>query len=733
MLSAVSPMSPLLRTALVLRRAARVVAPLGATVALAGLVVLDAAEPLEPAVAFASAAAIAALLVRAARRKLRTPEGGLAGDVELAWALVVTAYAIAAQHKSGLGGPAGALPFLALALAGAFCRPAASVTACLIAVGIEAGARVLAGAELDAPALALRGGLLAAFAALNAIVLRGELTRMRSRHGALLAEEMERVRADARSYRLLGAGRASTAPPSSPTATPVPEAAPEDERLARSGVEEIHQSVLFALRILRESMGLHTAMLLRQNDAGTHLRISEVASDAPDLADGPFLAGDGIFGAAVTKGGAVSLASLKPGYKLPYYTGAAPVRAVCVLPVHEHGAFRGLLVCDRVEDRPFTPREEALVEEASRYAVRAIHNERVFVQLERAKAEQGKLYRAVESLAAARAEEQVIDSGVKSAREITSVDFAAVTLWDEEGRTHEIRAVSGDATAETETLMGQKFRHNTGLVSMALENRHPLPWRGEYDDRRQVVFTRRVTPPRMPSMIVLPLYAHERPLGTLVLGSRRRGAFHEAARSTLEVLASHLSVSLEGARMVRRLEELATTDGMTGLLNKRAMLDTAVQKIAAAKRFGRQLSVLVTDIDFFKKVNDTYGHDVGDVVIKGLGEILKRAKRTSDAVARFGGEEFVIVCEETDARGAMLLAERVREELGKTTFVAKNSAGETVDLRVTCSIGIATFPAAGADWDTLFKAADTALYASKQGGRNRSTAWSPAAKGTVAA
>ena len=78
-------------------------------------------------------------------------------------------------------------------------------------------------------------------------------------------------------------------------------------------------------------------------------------------------------------------------------------------------------------------------------------------------------------------------------------------------------------------------------------------------------------------------------------------------------------------------------DGLTGLLNKRAMLEVADQKIAASKRFGRQLSVLVTDIDHFKKVNDTYGHDVGDVIIKGLGEILRRAKRSTDSVARFGG------------------------------------------------------------------------------------------------
>jgi len=211
----------------------------------------------------------------------------------------------------------------------------------------------------------------------------------------------------------------------------------------------------------------------------------------------------------------------------------------------------------------------------------------------------------------------------------------------------------------------------------------------------------------------------------LVLGSKRRGAFGEAVRATLEVLASHMAVSFEGARMIKRLEELATTDGMTGLLNKRALLDVADQKIAAAKRFSRKLAVLVFDIDHFKKVNDNHGHDVGDIIIKGLGEILRHAKRTTDAVARFGGEEFVVICEETDEGGALLLAERIRTELSKTTFFAAGADGEQKAIHVTCSIGVATFPKAGGSWDALFKAADTALYASKQNGRNRTTVYTP--------
>jgi diguanylate cyclase (GGDEF)-like protein len=172
--------------------------------------------------------------------------------------------------------------------------------------------------------------------------------------------------------------------------------------------------------------------------------------------------------------------------------------------------------------------------------------------------------------------------------------------------------------------------------------------------------------------------------------------------------------------MVRQLEEKATTDGLTGLLNKRAMLECADEKLRAAGRFGRALSVLIADIDHFKKVNDTYGHDVGDVVIKELGAIHTRVKRTTDAVARFGGEEFVTICEETDAEGAFLLAERIRTELEKTVF---HAGGE--ELRCTCSIGVATFPLAGESWEELFKAADEALYTSKRGGRNRCTVFGP--------
>ena len=642
---------------------------------------------------------------RSLARRNAVSEASMAlGDVELTTLGVIIAGGVALRVDGGLDGALYAGSYLALGVAAAVARPVAGVAGFATLGAMEAWVRATGGRDYFA--LGVHLTFAALFSVLNHVLLRVEVARLRMRFKQRMAAELERLHDAARRYRLLDTPRSGTAAPRSKV---------DDERLARSSVEEIHQAVLFSLDLVRRSLGLHTAMLLWLNDAGTHLRIAELATDG-DVADGPFLAGDGVLGAALSRRAPVSLGALRPGYKLPYYQGPCPVGSVSAIPVFERGEIRGLLVADRASPDGFTVKEEELLLAATRHAVRAIQNERVFIQLERAKVEQGKLYRAAEALGAAVAEADVVEAAVKSAREIAAFDFAAVTLFDAKEKVHEIRAVSGDGA---EPLLGARFSHNTGLVAMVVQNRHPLPYKGEIEEKRQVVFNGRLTMPPVASVLVLPLMVHDRPLGTLVLGARRKGAFGEAVRPTLEVLARHVAVSLANARMVKKLEDLATTDGLTGLLNKRALLEVAAEKLTSATRFGRKVSIIVTDIDFFKKVNDTHGHDIGDVVIKGLGEILKKAKRSTDSVARFGGEEFVMVCEETDGKGAMQVAERIREELGKTVFQTPNGP-----FSVTCSLGVATFPEAGRDWEAVFKAADEALYVSKRSGRNKSTAWS---------
>jgi diguanylate cyclase (GGDEF)-like protein len=704
-------MDPLVRASLFVRRGARRAHGVLVAGALAAYVVSGGAtDPVGVVPCGALAVWVYATGSRLRRKLRETGDAPALVDAELGLLLAVGLDAALLRFDGGLDGRYAPGTYILVALVAAFARPMAALVATLGVLALDAALRTLLLRSFTLDAVVTRDAFVASVALVNLAFVRAEVARARATAQARIAEQLDRLKEDARSYRLLGAGDAGGQDVRS------------EDRLARSSVEEIHQSIHYALDLLRRTLNLHTAALLWLNEAGTHLRISELSTASDDIHDAPFAAGDGVLGAVVAQKKRVSLAALKPSYKIPYYSGACPIRALSALPVLDNGALRGVLVIDREENVAFGPEDEETAARAARFCLRAIQNERIFVQLERAKVEQGKLYRAAQALGAALSEKDVLEAGVRAAREIASFDLAAVTIYDEATKTHEVCAAKSD-TNEIDDLVGVKFAHNSGLVSMVVQNRYPLPYKGEFDANHQVVLGKRFPWPKHPSLLLLPLVLHERALGTLILGSRRRHAFGDAVRPTLEVLASHLAVSLANARMVHKLETMATTDGMTGLQNKRWMLDAAKEKIAAAARFERKLSVLVVDIDFFKKVNDTYGHDVGDVVIRGLGEILKRQKRTTDAVSRFGGEEFVVLCEQTDEKGAMLLAERIREELKKTTFHSPNGV-----VAVTCSIGVATFPPAGRDWETLFKAADEALYVSKRSGRDRSTAWHPPRK-----
>ena len=715
-------MEPLVRASLATRRILRRGYGLVLLAVLSGYLVSGGSRA-SGLFAVAAGALWLALLVRAFVRKLvTTGDAPLFVDVEVGALLTLGLDTLLLRTEGTLAGRFSPAIYVLVALVAAFARPLAGLVVVGYVVALEALLLHFSPEARVASDLWVHAAFVGAFALLNVAFLRAEVARIRLRAKAEVEGELDRLKEDARSYRLLGAGEGRD------------ESA--EERLERSSVEEIHQSVHYALELLRRTLGLHTVALLWRNDAGTHYRISELSSAADDVQDAPIAVKEGIFAVVAARKETVTFQDLKPSYKVPYYTGPCPIRAIAALPIlseprdgadgREDGRdrrdLRGVLVLDRVENRPFTEQEQELAGQAARYCLRAIENERVFLHLERAKVEQGKLYRAAQALGGALSEKEVVLAGVRAAREIASFDVAAVTVWDDKKRIHEVVAMETDI-AELQTLTGATFSHNGGLVSMVVENRFPLPYKGEFDASHQVVFSKRFPWPAHGSLLILPLIVHDRVMGTIVLGARRRHAFGESVRSTLEVLASHLAVSLANARMVKKLEELATTDGLTGLLNKRAMFDAADQKIAAAARFGRPLSVLVTDIDFFKRVNDTYGHDVGDHVIKGLGEILKRQKRNTDVVARFGGEEFVALCEQTDEKGALLLAERIREELKRTVF---ESAGGPIS--VTCSIGVATFPDGGRDWDGLFKAADEALYASKRNGRDRVTQYKDRAR-----
>lgn len=626
----------------------------------------------------------------------------LVREIELALLLVGLTYA-AVQLGGGIGGPLYPLVYVLVAFLVSFLpwRPVVAGVAALL--GLEAAILWLGRSPDLVETLAVHGGFALFFAALNAIFTRGEIQRLRRSRKQKLAEVVNRAEQTARDFRLMAApsveGASSIAP------------AVQEERRTLSAVMELRQGLFFALDLLKKSLGLHTAALLWLDNAG-RLRIAELVSDSDDIDEGPFSSSPGVLGAALACGHTVNLHNLRGQLaEIPYYRTKGGVGALLALPVCENGVTRGVLCADRIEADPFDDHAIEALRAAALYMVQAAENERVFVALERAKDEQTKLYKASEALGTSMTADDAIDAVLSAAQGIAPYDFAAVTLYDPERKRHQVVRAVGEGA---ESIEGLSFADNAGLASMAVKNRHYLPYRGEFDSRRQMVYTKGARLKGMESLLILPLVAQDEPMGTLTLAARKAGVFTDTVRRTLQVLTNQMAVAVTNARMVRQLKEMATTDGLTGLLNHRMFQEELERKLKSAERFGSNLSVVLTDLDKFKSVNDTYGHPVGDVVLKKFSQVLQSAMRETDLVARYGGEEFVIICEQTEARGALNLANRIREEMARQVF--QSDIGE---FRVTCSLGIATFPMHTKDQGKVVELADQALYAAKEKGRNR--------------
>ncbi|MCS6800230.1 MAG: sensor domain-containing diguanylate cyclase, partial [Myxococcota bacterium] len=606
----------------------------------------------------------------------------------------------------GMTGPCLPLLYALLATYGAFARRLATAALVLVAGALDAVLWFVTEGHSDPWGWLRHFAFVAGFASIGALAAGVEVVRVRARTRRERDEERRRLHEQARMFRLVAA--------------PAAGGSHDEERLVRSSVEEVRQQLYETLALVRHALGLHGCVLLLRDGSGERLQLVEAVTDVDELVDRPLGEGEGVLGAVVGRGQSTMLAPLRPDFTgIPYYRERPALGAFLGVPVREGERVIGALCADRREPVPFATHEQQVLERLAAQIVRIIHNERLFAQLERTKHEQQVLHRASAALGAALSEEQVFDAALAAAADVAPHDLAVLASYDARARTHRVRRAVGDGA---ERFAGLVFRDNASLVAMAVRTRHHLPYRGEHDPRQHVVFTRRTPLDAMRSVLVLPLVARDDVIGTLTLATRRAGAFGDSVRSTLAALSSQLAVSLSNAAAVRRLEELATTDGLTGCLNKRAFLEELDKRLRAAQRFGHPLSLIVTDIDHFKSVNDTYGHATGDAVLRELGTILRRLKRDTDVVARFGGEEFCVLCEQTPARGAVQLAERVRTELESTVFQT-----EMGPLRVTCSLGVSTLGADAVTAAGLFEAADRALYAAKRSGRNRTCTASTAA------
>lgn len=217
--------------------------------------------------------------------------------------------------------------------------------------------------------------------------------------------------------------------------------------------------------------------------------------------------------------------------------------------------------------------------------------------------------------------------------------------------------------------------------------------------------------------LTAPLLSAERGEVLGLLSVVRRGEpFDEAERELLTYLAGTAAVSVENVGLHEAVQRQAVTDELTGLFNHRRFQEALAGETERAKRFGQPMSLVMIDIDNFKRVNDAYGHQIGDRVLAEVARVLRDSSREIDAPARYGGEELAVVLPQTDLEGAYRLAERVRH--GIEAIAVPLPDGDE-PLRVTASLGVASLPQTAEEPRALLAAADSALYEAKRTGKNK--------------
>jgi diguanylate cyclase (GGDEF)-like protein len=208
---------------------------------------------------------------------------------------------------------------------------------------------------------------------------------------------------------------------------------------------------------------------------------------------------------------------------------------------------------------------------------------------------------------------------------------------------------------------------------------------------------------------------HARVSGVVSVARRDR-PFSVAERELFHYLAEQAAVSIENVGLHETVERQAVTDELTGLFNRRRFQEAMATEVERSKRFGQPVGLVLLDLDDFKAVNDTYGHQQGDLVLREVARVLRETSREIDEPARYGGEELAVVLPGTDLEGAYNLAERVRAGIEELALPLLDGEGA---LRVTASFGVATLPGSADDMRELVAAADEALYRAKRAGKNR--------------
>ncbi len=308
--------------------------------------------------------------------------------------------------------------------------------------------------------------------------------------------------------------------------------------------------------------------------------------------------------------------------------------------------------------------------------------------------------------------EKVLQLITEKVGEVLSAENWSLLLVDEEKQELYFGIVVGSCS---DKIKKKRLKLGEGIAGWVAVNRQPILIPDVYKDPRFFPGMDKVSGFKTESIICAPLISKGKVLGVIELINKKIGdEFTESDLESLTHLADYIAIAIDNAKNFEKIQELTIKDDLTCLYNTRFFHEMLEREIKRAIRKKRDLSLIFMDLDHFKDVNDTYGHIYGSLLLKQVAEIIRDSVRNIDIPIRYGGDEFVIILPETSKQDAKIVAKRILESLRNTVFLKE----EGINIKLTASLGFASYPEDAKDKEGLIKAADNAMYKVKNMSRN---------------
>ncbi len=379
-----------------------------------------------------------------------------------------------------------------------------------------------------------------------------------------------------------------------------------------------------------------------------------------------------------------------------------PARSFCAAPILVNGRATGVMVAMSTErEYVFEQRDLDVLKTAAGQVSVAIENARLFGEEQRRSRQFAFLNSVSKTAISSEDAEQMLADIVGHIQKNFRFDHIGIGILDYATKEIEIKAEAGTTAREK----GRKVPIAAGILGKVARTGESAMVNAKEGSRLQSLL------PNARSVLCIPINYTETLLGVLNVESEQERAFSTEDSLVMNTLADLLATALHNSFVFQKLQQQSITDGLTGIKTRRFFWESLVSEWKRASRSGRPFSVVLIDLDKFKEVNDTYGHLEGDLVLARVGRLLEQKCRQSNVVARYGGDEFIILMPETAVEQAQILSERLRLWLATDPMLSEH--------HITGSFGVASFPVHGLAAEDIIRVADVGMYVSKKAGGDR--------------